>query len=92
MNVTEMTGETGNQSTSHVWKIMGPISFSIILGLLLVAYILYRQAQKENKETLRKENELLKELNIGLPQYEETEVEKNGEGGGWKAALSNWRN
>jgi len=34
MNVVELTGEEGNTSQGAVWKVMGPISFAISIGLL----------------------------------------------------------
>lgn len=52
MNVTEITGEEGNTSHGHVWRIMGPISGTIIVGLLAAAFLMYKRMR--GKQARRK--------------------------------------
>ncbi|KAF2685607.1 hypothetical protein K458DRAFT_387567 [Lentithecium fluviatile CBS 122367] len=53
MNVRQLTGEEGNTSVGEVWKVMGPISFAIIVSLLGYAAMLYWKA-KEKRESSNK--------------------------------------
>ena len=52
MNVREFTGDAGNTTQQEVWKVMGPMSAAIILGLLGGAWYMYKQTEKE--QTKRK--------------------------------------
>lgn len=55
MNVTEITGEEGNTAHGAVWRVMGPISGTVIVGLLGVAFYMYRRT-KRRQERRRLEN------------------------------------
>lgn len=44
MNVVSFTGESGNQSLTYVWTVMGPASVRIIIALFSAAYFLYLRA------------------------------------------------
>lgn len=50
MNVREFTGDKGNTNQRAVWRVMGPISVAIILGLLGGARYMYKQTQKEQNK------------------------------------------
>ena len=50
MNVTEITGEEGNTSHGAVWMIMGPISGTIIVGLLGAAFYINRRIRQRQRE------------------------------------------
>lgn len=47
MNVVEFTGEEGNTNQGNVWKVMGPISGAIIVGLLGCAFFMYKSTRQE---------------------------------------------
>jgi hypothetical protein len=47
MNVCEFTGDAGNTSQRAVREVIGPISATIILGLLGGAWYMYRQTEKK---------------------------------------------
>lgn len=49
MNVTEITGEEGNTSQGAAWRVMGPISGTVIVGLLGAAFYMYRRAKKRQE-------------------------------------------
>jgi hypothetical protein len=49
MNVKEITGEEGNTAHGAVWRVMGPISGTVIVGLLGAAFFLYRRTRKEQE-------------------------------------------
>lgn len=49
MNVTELTGEEGNTAQAAVWKIMGPISGTVILGLLGAAFYMYKRTRRQQE-------------------------------------------
>ncbi|KAF5005374.1 hypothetical protein FDECE_8186 [Fusarium decemcellulare] len=49
MNVVELTGEKENTNQVAVWRVMGPISGAIIVGLLLAAFFMYQRTRKEQR-------------------------------------------
>jgi Mg2+ and Co2+ transporter CorA len=58
MNVVEFTGEEGNTNQPEVWKVMGPASAAIILGLLGAAFVMYKRTRTQlrtNRKARRKE-------------------------------------
>jgi predicted histidine transporter YuiF (NhaC family) len=61
MNVVEFTGDDGNTNQAQVWKVMGPLSAAIIVGLLGSAFVMYKrsrtQMRKQRKERRNKELE-----------------------------------
>ena len=56
MNVTEITGESGNTPHAAVWRVMGPISGTIIVGLLGTAFYLYKRTKRRQEERERLAN------------------------------------
>lgn len=52
MNVTEITGEEGNMMHGAVWRVMGPISGTVIVGLLGAAFYLYRRTRRRQEERM----------------------------------------
>ena len=57
MNVVEFTGEIDNTNQRAVWRVMGPISGAVILGLLGTAsYMYWKTRQEQKKRMARGEN------------------------------------
>jgi hypothetical protein len=64
MNVREFTGDAGNTNQRAVWKVMGPISAAIILGLLGGARYMYKQTEKEQLKRKAKRKD--KDNKVGM--------------------------